>query len=47
MTSVDSSCQPAKVELEEVMTFPTGMAPGNLAEAITQPVDIRWKPRPE
>ena len=47
VTLMDSSYQPTKAELEEIMTFPAGMARDDLANAVTQPVDIRWKPRPE
>jgi len=47
VTLVDSSYQPKKAELEEVITFPAGMTPDDLARAVMQPVDIRWKPRPE
>ena len=44
---VRSSYQPSKAEQEEPIEFPEGTTPDDLAEALVQPVDVTWKPRPE
>lgn len=47
VTLVRPSYQPSKAELEEPIAFPEGTTPEDLAKAVTQPVKIRWKNRPE
>ena len=47
VTLVRSSYQPSKKEQEEPIKFPEGTTPDDLAEAVVQPVDVTWKPRPE
>lgn len=47
ITLVRSSYQPSKAELEEPVHFPDDLTPDELAEAVVQPVNIRWRNRPE
>ena len=47
VTLVRSSYQPSKKELADPVDFPEGTTPDDLAEAVVQPVDVKWKPRPE
>ena len=47
VTLVDSSYQPKKAELEEPITSSEGLTPDVVANALMQPVDINWVPRPE
>ena len=47
---VRSSYQPSKKELaetEDMLDFPEGTTPDELAEAVVQPVEIDWKNRPD
>ena len=46
VTLVRSSYQPSKAEQEEPIEFPEGATPDELAEAVVQPVDVKWKSRP-
>ena len=47
VTLVRFSYQPSKAELEEEVTFPDDLTPDELATAVVQPVDIKWRNRPE
>ncbi len=47
VTLVRSSYQPSKKELAEPVEFPEETTTDDLAEAVVQPVDVTWKPRPE
>ena len=44
---VRSSYQPSEAEQEDLIEFPEGTTPDDLAEAVVRPVDVTWKPRPE
>ena len=44
---VATSYQPTKAECEELITFPEGTTPEDIAKALTRPVNIRWTPRPK
>ena len=46
VTLARSSYQPSKTEQEEPIEFPEGTTPDDLAEAVVQPVDVKWKSRP-
>ena len=47
VTLVRSSYQPSKAEQEDLIEFPEGTTPDDLAEAVVQPVDVTWKNRPK
>ena len=47
VTLVRSSYQPSKAELEKPIEFPDELTPDELAEAVVQPIDIKWRNRPE
>lgn len=47
VTLVHTDYQPSKAEREELITFPEGTTPDDLAKALMRPVDIRLVPRPE
>ena len=47
VTLVDSSYQPNKAEIEELITLQECLTPDDVAKALMQPVDINWVPRPE
>ena len=47
VTLVRASYQPPKKELAEPVEFPEGRTPDDPDEAVVQPVDVTWKPRPE
>ena len=42
-----SDYQPSKRELEEEFSFPSGISMEQLAQAILQPVDIKWRNKPK
>ena len=43
---VRSSYQPSKAEQEEIVEFPEGTTPEDVARAVTRTVEVRWKVRP-
>ena len=44
---VRSSYQPSKAEQKDLIEFPEGTTPDDLAEAVIRAVDVTWKNRPE
>lgn len=47
VTLVHPTYQPSKAEREELITFPEGTTPDDLAKALMRPVDVRTVPRPK
>ena len=47
VTLVSPRYQPSKAEQETPVEFPEGTTPDELAEAVVQPVNVTYMPRPE
>ena len=47
ITLVRSTYQPSKAEQEDLIEFPEGTTPDDLAKAVVHPVDVTWKNRPK